>query len=91
MLLARSNCAIVLLTGSILVVGGQGRRTYTDTTEALSLQTMTFAAGPAMLAVRSGCAALALPQDHSPRHALVVGGRDMPSHLSTTEVLTAAS
>ena len=61
-----------------------------DTTEALSLQ--TFAPGPTMLTARCECATFALPQDRSPRRALVVGGRyDGFSHLATTEVLTAAS
>ena len=51
---------------------------------------MIFASGPTMLTARSGCAALALPQDFSPRRALVVGGRLGTYRLSTTEVLTAA-
>ena len=87
---ARSHCAVVSLTGTILVVGGD-RAAAAKTTEALSLHTMLFSAGPTMLAVRKGCAALALPQDNSPRRALVAGGRDATSNLATTEVLTAAS
>ena len=95
MSLGRSDCAVISLPGSILVVGGSNGRTITDTTDALSLQTMSFAVGPTMLAARSGCAALALSQDHSPRRALVVSGRDSdrfyyPS-LTTTEVLIAAT
>ena len=90
MSLGRSDCASISLPGSILVVGGHDGHTSTDTTEALSLQTMSFAAGPTMLTARRGCAVLALPQGHSPRRALVVGGLDSTAHLTTTEVLTAA-
>ena len=87
----RVSCAIILLTGSILVVGGCDNDDLADTTEALSLQTMTFAAGPTTLTARYGCTAFVLPQDHSPRRALVVGviGEDS-SLLTTTEMLTAA-
>ena len=95
MSLGRSWCAVVSLPGSILVVGGcacgYDDRGAVDTTEALSLQTMYFAVGPTMRTVRAGLAALALPQDHSPRRALVVGGNSGTSYLATTEVLTAAS
>ena len=91
MSLARSNCAVVSLPGSILVVGGNHGRADMDTTEALSFKTMTFSAGPTMLTAREGCAAFALPQDHSPRRALVVSGYDVCySSLYSTEVLTAA-
>ena len=74
----------------ILFIDCYGGRAMVDTTEALSLETMTFAAGPTMITARYKCAALALPQDHSPRRALVVGGRFGTSTLATTEVLTAA-
>ena len=90
MIPGRSSCAIVSLPGSILVVSGYNGSTYMDTVEALSLQTMTFAAGPTMLTERAGCAALALPQDHSPRRALIVGGFNRTSYLVTSEILTAA-
>ena len=91
MSLGRSQCAVVSLPGSILVVGGyDGSAAIDTTTEALSLQTMSFAPGPTMLTARVGCAVLALPHDHSPRRALVVGGTDGTLILSTTEVLTAA-
>ena len=93
MSLGRSDCAVVSLPGSILVVGGYDGRDAVDTTEAFCLQTMSFAAGPRMLMARQGCAALALPQGHSPHRALVVGGSNLDSfmHIATTEVLTAAS
>ena len=87
MSLGRAWCTVVSLPSSILVVGGYFGGGITNTTEALSLQTMTFAPGPAMLTARSECAVLALPQDQSPRHALVVGGR-FQSNISSTEVLT---
>ena len=101
MSLARSFCAVFSLPGSVLVVGGWDfRGDAVDTTKALSIQTMTFAAGPTMLAARHGLAACVLPHDLSPRRALVVGGSprsalvvggyDGFSHLATTEVLTAA-
>ena len=109
MSLRRSNCAVVSLPGSILVMGGSADNDdddddndddgdngvgdddhyETNTTEALSLKMMLFTAGPTMLTGRYGCAALALPQDHSPRRALVVGGCGTCS-LPTAEVLTAA-
>ena len=91
MSMGRSFCAVVSLPGSILVVGGYGEAAA-KTTEALCLQTMTFAAGPTMLTARSSCAALALSQDHSPRRALFMGGSDGTdeSDLATTDVLTAA-
>ena len=66
------------------MVGGCDSRGAVNTTEALSLHTMTFTAGPMMLAARAGCAAFVLPQVHSPDRVLVVGG------ASSTEVLTAA-
>ena len=72
------------------MAGGCDGHTYMVTAEALSLQTMNFAAGPTMLAERAGYATLAIPQDHSTRRALVVGGEDAISYLATTEVLTAA-
>ena len=81
-----SECAVVLLPGLILVVGGWNGRASLDTTEAVSIQTITFAAEPTMLTPRRGCAMLALPQDCSPHRALIVGGHH-PS-LATTEVLT---
>ena len=89
----RSECALASLPGSIVVISGWvGRAAVGDTTEALPLQTMTFAAGPTMLAARVGCAAMALPQDYLPCRALVVGGCGRGfSLLATTEVLTAAS
>ena len=90
MSLGRSDCAVVSLPGSILVVGGYDGRGAVDTTEALSLENMIFSAGPTMLTARKGCAALALPQDHSPRCALILGGRrGGTSNVSTTEVLSA--
>ena len=91
MSLGRYMCAAVSLSGSILVAGGYDGRASVDTTEALSLETMTFAAVPTMLTKRRGCAALVLLQDHSPRCALVVGGYDNRLFSpATTEVLTAA-
>ena len=88
--LGRSWCTVVSLPGSILVVGGYDGRAAVNTTEALSLETMTFAARSTMHTAREGCAALALPQGHLPRCALVVGGRHGTSFLASTELLTAA-
>ena len=51
------------------------------------METMLFAAGSTMLTARLGCAALALPQDFSPRRALIVGGFGGTSFLTTTKVL----
>ena len=90
MSLARSLCAVILLPGSILMAGGCDDRAYIDTTEALSLGTMHFAMGPTILTEPTGCAALALPQDHSSHRALVVGGYDGVSYLATIKVLTTA-
>ena len=70
----RSDCAVVSLSGSILVIGGCDVHGAVVSTEALSLETMTFAVGPILRTAREGCAALALPQGHSPRRALVMGG-----------------
>ena len=91
MLLGRSSCAVVSLPGSILVVGGYMYvgNARTNTAGVLSRLTMIFPAGPTMLAAHSARAALALSQDHSPRRAFVVGGRDATSNLSAAEVLTA--
>ena len=86
----RSECAVVSLPGSILVFGVCFGGAEVNTTEALSLQSMTFAPGPTMLTARWGCAAFALPQDHSPRRALVARGAYISSFLATKEVLTAA-
>ena len=88
MFVGRWGCAVISLPGSILVVGGCAYSAQARTTEALSLQTMTFAAGPAMLTRRTECAAFVLPQYHSPRRVLVVGGCDGIFFQSTTEVLT---
>ena len=87
---ARANCAVVSLPGSILVVGGCAGGGSVDTTEALSLETISFAAGPAMVTARHGRAAFVLPQDNSPRRALAVCGCSRASFMATTEVLTAA-
>ena len=89
MSMGRYACAIVSLPGSILVVSGLDADAETNTTEALSLRTMTFAAGPTMLTARYGCAAFVMPQDHSSCRALVVGGINRGSNLPTTEVLAA--
>ena len=89
MCFARSYCVIISLHGSVLVVGGYDGNVHMNTMYVFSLELMTFAAGSTMLTERSGCAAFAPPQDHSPRHALVAGGRIMRSSLSSTEVLTA--
>ena len=90
MSLGRSSCDIVSQPGSILVVGGNGGA-GTNTAEALSIETMSFAPGPTMRTVRLGSSAFALPQNHSPHRALVVGGHDVTSNLATTEFLTAAN
>ena len=81
---------MVSLPGSILVIGGRFTCDDGETTEAFSLKTMTFEAGPTMLTAHRECAAFVLPQDHSPRRALVVGGGGGASYLATTEVLTTA-
>ena len=60
MSLGRWWCTIVSLPGSILVVGGHAGGGAVDTTEALSLQTISFSAGPKMLTLRVGCAAFVL-------------------------------
>ena len=89
----RASCAVISLSGSILVVGDYDGHAVVKTTvlgrDALSFQTMTFAAGPAMRTARERCAASILPQDHSPRCALVAGGRGGTSLLATREVLPA--
>ena len=79
----------VSLSGSIMVVGGWDNRSTVKATEALSLQTMTFAVGPTMLTTHQNIAVFALLQDFSSCCALVVGGY-YNSCLSTTEVLTAS-
>ena len=56
-------------------------------TEDPSFQAMDFAAGATMLAACRGCAAFALPEGHSPRHALVVGEVYENSYPATAEVL----
>ena len=92
MSLGRSWCAVLSQPGSVLVVGGlDDDDDELNTTEFLSLLTMIFAAGPTMLTERAGSAALALPQDQSPRRALVMGGRVETGSLSTAEVLMAAA
>ena len=88
MSLARSMSTVLSLPGSILVVDGGGAAE--KTTDALPLKTMTFAAGPTKLTARAGCVAFVLPQDHSPRRALFVGGHAEIDFLSTTGVLMAA-
>ena len=55
----------------------------TNTTEALTLQAMSFAAGPTMLTALSRCATFALTQEHSPRRTLVVGGRGATYRLAS--------
>ena len=90
MTLGRWWCAVVSLPGSILMVGGYAGGAATNTVEALSLESMTFAAGPTMRTARSGYAASVLPQDHSPRRTLIVGGRDGTSESFTAKVLTTA-
>ena len=84
-------CAVISLPGAILVAGGYDGSGNLKATEALSLQTMYFAAGPTMLTGRAECAALALPQDHSLHRGLVMGGRGENPSLSTCTavVLTA--
>ena len=84
------NCAAVSLPGAILEVCGCNGGAVRHTTEALSLETMIFVAGPTMRTPRQSCVALALPQGLSPRRAPVMGGRDGNSDQSTTEVLAAA-
>ena len=89
MSLGRSRCAVVSLSGLILVDGGYDGRAAVDTTEALSPQTMSFSAGPTMLATRAACAVFMLSQGRSPRRTLVLGGFGGTSDLSSSEVLTA--
>ena len=86
----RAGCAVVSLSGSILVVGGYDGNATVNTTDDVSLQTMTIAAGPMILTARSGCAVLALPHDQSPRRTLVVGGCGGTFELLTTDMLMTA-
>jgi hypothetical protein len=77
----RYACAAVLLGGSqqhCLVIGGHsgiiGRRVLEKTTEVLDLETMEFTGyGPAMLAGRGACVAVA---DDAGGRVFVIGGRE---------------
>jgi hypothetical protein len=71
---ARVGCAAVLLSGDsrrrcCLVIGGKDVN-HLNTTEVLDLETMEFTDGPAMLAGRTGCVAVADAGDR----VLVLGG-----------------
>jgi hypothetical protein len=90
MLTGRFGCAAVLLGGDsrgrCLVVGGSDEDGgKVNTTEVLDLETMEFTEGPAMLAGRAGCAAVA--DDAGDHRVFVLGG-----HRSCEiEVLEAAA
>jgi hypothetical protein len=74
---ARYGCAAVLLGGDsrrcCFVIGGRDEDdTSVNTTEVLDLETMEFTGhGPAMLAGRAGCAAVA---DDASGRVFVIGG-----------------
>jgi hypothetical protein len=96
---ARYGCAAVLMGGGgdsrrrCLVVGGYDEdESEVSATEVFDLETMEFTGhGPAMLAGRGGCAAVADHDAGGENRVLVLGGRSSSTGMEVLEEAAAAA